>query len=163
MDHLYAPWRNQYIRNYEKPTGCFFCESLKQTEDSAGNLVVHRGDHAFVILNRFPYTNAHMMIAPVDHIGKLELLDKPVRSEIMELITRGVQVLDQLYHPEGYNIGSNIGFVAGAGMPDHLHFHVLPRWGGDTNFMSTVANARVLPETLEETWLRVSMAWKQLA
>ena len=163
MQHLYAPWRNDYISSSEKPEGCFFCQGLALPENNPENLIIHRGQRAFVLLIRYPYTNGHLMVVPCEHNGRLEQLDAGTRSELMELITRSVQALTSVYQPAGFNIGSNIGIAAGAGVPDHVHFHVLPRWVGDTNFTTTVGQTRVLPETLEDTWRRLTDAWQRLA
>ena len=127
--------------------------------DSPENLVVFRGQQAFVILNRFPYTSGHLMVVPKRHTPSLEGLDPGIRAEMMELTTQGMQVLGAVYRPQGYNLGMNIGEPAGAGITDHVHLHLVPRWTGDTNFMSTLGETRVLPETLEETYRRIREAW----
>lgn len=138
--------------------GCVFCRALDQ-EDSPDNLVVHRGKHAFVILNRFPYTSGHLMVLPNDHVQKLGEVPSGTRSELMELVNRATAVLEGIYSPEGFNLGANLGAAAGAGIEEHLHMHVVPRWAGDTNFMSTVGETRVLPEALEESWQQIKAAW----
>jgi ATP adenylyltransferase len=113
-------------------------------------------------LNRYPYTSGHVMVVPVDHLPTLEKLDPLTRAEMMELATRFIQVLEVVYHPQGINIGINIGEAAGAGITDHVHMHVVPRWLGDTNFMSTLGKTRVLPETLEDTYQRLKAGWEEL-
>ena len=133
----------------------------QEQPDNSENLVVVRGQHAFVILNRFPYTSGHLMVVPYEHSPSLEQLDPPARCEMMELTNRAVQVLRDEYQPEGFNLGMNIGAAAGAGIAEHVHLHVVPRWGGDTNFMSSVAGTRVLPEALEDTYRRVKAAWEK--
>ncbi len=159
MQRLFSPWRKPYIqRDKSKETGCVFCRALKE-EDGPGNLIVRRGKTTFVILNRFPYTSGHMMILPFEHVARLDDLDAATRSEMMELQNQAVIVLGQVYKPEGFNLGANLGAAAGAGIEEHLHLHVVPRWVGDTNFTATVGELRVLPETLEETWQRVHAAW----
>jgi ATP adenylyltransferase len=120
---------------------------------------VVRGEHAFVILNRFPYTTGHLMVVPYGHQPSLDLLEAAVRAEMMELVNHTTQVLEKVYHPDGFNIGVNIGSAAGAGVSDHVHMHVVPRWVGDANFMSTLGETRVLPELLEDTYLRMVAAW----
>jgi ATP adenylyltransferase len=149
-----------YIQNNKPDDACIFCIALQQA-DCLDNLIVWRGEHAFVILNRFPYTSGHLMIVPYTHRASLELLDPAARAEIMELAAKAIQVLQQVYSPEGYNLGINIGKVAGAGIAGHVHLHVVPRWGGDTNFMTSLGDTRVLPETLEDTYLRVKDAWEK--
>ncbi len=131
-------------------------------EDGAQNLIIYRGGHAFVILNLFPYTNAHLMVVPYDHQPSIEDLDPETRAEMIELVTRSMQVIRAEYHPEAFNLGANIGAAAGAGVFEHVHIHVVPRWSGDTNFMSSVAETRVLPEGLAETYQRMVNRWKEL-
>lgn len=142
----------------EKPSGCVFCLAAQQP-DSTENLIVQRGKLAFVILNRFPYTSAHLMVVPYEHQASIELLSAETRAEMMEWVNRAMQRLRQEYHPEAFNIGANIGAAAGAGIAEHVHFHIVPRWGGDTNFMSTVGQTRVLPEALEATYERLKSGW----
>ena len=158
MNYLWSPWRMEYILSPKSGEGCIFCEGLKQ-EDGPENLIICRSTQAFVMLNRFPYTSGHLMIVPNDHRPSLELLDAGARLEIMDLSARAIEVLNTLYTPQGYNLGMNIGNAAGAGISEHVHLHVVPRWVGDTNFMSSVSQTRVLPELLEETYRRVREAW----
>ena len=149
----------EYILSPKSGEGCIFCEGLKQV-DGPENLIVHRGPKAFVMLNRFPYTSGHLMIVPYEHKPSLELLETSSRADIMDLSARAIEVLNALYSPQGYNLGMNIGNAAGAGISEHVHLHVVPRWVGDTNFMSAVSQTRVLPELLEETYQRVWEAWE---
>ncbi len=149
----------EYILAAKSDEGCIFCNGLKEG-DGADNLIVHRNPKAFVMLNRFPYTSGHLMIVPYEHKSSLELLEPDTRADIMELAARAVQVLEAIYLPQGFNLGMNIGNAAGAGISDHVHLHVVPRWVGDTNFMSSVAQTRVLPELLAETYRRVRDAWE---
>ena len=160
MEHLWSPWRMNYISDTTPPDGCFFCEALKQ-EDSAQTLLVERAEHAFVILNRYPYTSGHLMVVPYAHVPSIDQLTPECRAEIMELLNRAIAVLTAVYKPEGFNMGANIGAIAGAGVPGHVHFHIVPRWAGDTNFMTAVAQTRVLPEALEQTYQRLYDAWHQ--
>ncbi len=147
-----------YIEKHERITGCFFCEALAQ-EDSPDNLIVYRGQEAFVIMNRYPYTSGHLMVVPIEHVESLGLLKPVARAEMMELATRATQVLGQVYRPDGFNLGMNIGEAAGAGVADHIHLHVVPRWGGDTNYMTSVAGTRVLPEDLPNTYRKLHEGW----
>lgn len=158
MKHLWATWRMKYISKADPEAGCVFCNAQARP-DNAENLIVMRGEGAFVILNKFPYTSGHVMVVSFAHVDSLELLETPTRAEMMELVSRATVVLRQVYKPQGFNIGINIGSVAGAGVPGHLHIHIVPRWGGDTNFMSTVGGVRVLPETLEESYRRIKAGW----
>jgi ATP adenylyltransferase len=150
----------EYISNSTKVEGCVFCV-MQELQDSAQNLIAHRGRHSFVILNRYPYTSGHLMVVPFGHVSTLEELDPDTRAEMMELTARCMTVLRQLYNPQGFNMGANIGEAAGAGVKDHVHIHIVPRWAGDTNFMSTVGDARVLPESLEVTYGRVKKSFEE--
>lgn len=159
MQRLFSPWRKPYIqRDKASQKGCVFCVALEEP-DGPENLIVYRGPRAFVILNRYPYTSGHLMALPLAHVARLDQLDAATRAELIELQTRAVAVLEAVYAPQGFNLGANLGSAAGAGIGEHLHFHVVPRWAGDTNFTATVGQTRVLPETLEETWERVRAAW----
>ena len=154
MEHLWSPWRREYIENHDKEAVCVFCEAQAK-DDNSENLIAYRGKLAYVILNRFPYTNGHLMVVPFVHKPTLEELDTETRTEMMELTTRAMSALRELYEPQGFNMGANIGKAAGAGVPGHVHIHIVPRWAGDTNFMSTLGQTRVLPEALEDTYNRV--------
>ncbi len=158
MHYIWSPWRMDYIMNHDAAAECVFCKAV-QREDGLENLVVFRGQLAYVILNRYPYTSGHVMVVPYAHVASLEALTAEARSEIMELATRCIQVLRRAYQPEGFNLGVNMGDVAGAGIVDHVHLHVVPRWGGDTNFMSSVGGTRVLPESIEDGYYRISRNW----
>jgi len=151
----------EYLLSDKDKQQCVFCLSV-ETVDGFDNLVIYRGSHAFIILNRFPYTTGHLMIVPFLHKPSLEDLDIETRNEITELATKSIIMFREEYCPEGFNVGMNIGEVSGAGIAEHLHIHVVPRWGGDTNFMSTLSGTRVLPESLDETYERIKQAWKKL-
>lgn len=167
METLWAPWRSSYLseataREEKKlEVACVFCEAVANSDDAA-RFVIHRGKTAFVILNLYPYNNGHMLIIPYQHVSKLDLLPMETRVEMMELINKAQLVLQSVYKPHGINIGNNTGQAAGAGIAEHLHFHVLPRWTADANFMTTVANSRVIPESLEESWKKIREAWEKL-
>jgi len=159
MDHLWSPWRMEYIEsNNNKEAGCVFCNAQART-DSAENLIAHRGERAYVILNRFPYTSGHLMVNPFEHKPNLEELDSATRAEMIELTSRSTTVLKNIYKSQGFNIGVNIGEAGGAGVLGHVHIHIVPRWKGDTNFISTIGGTRVLPEALDVTYLRVKAAF----
>jgi ATP adenylyltransferase len=160
MKYLWSPWRMTYIEKNKFEVACAFCDALEES-DSAGNLIVYRGPRAFIILNRFPYTSGHLMTVPYQHCPSLEDLNPETRAEIIELANLGMQVLRQVYQPQGFNLGINLGEAAGAGITDHIHMHVVPRWTGDTNFMSSLGHTRVLPETLEDTYNRIKGAWEE--
>lgn len=158
MKRLWSPWRMEYIQNDNKSAQCPFCEALRG-DPSAERYLVHRGDKAFVILNLYPYTSGHLLILPLDHEEDLGELDPETRTELMELINHALDVLRQIYHPQGFNIGMNMGEAAGAGLPKHLHWHIVPRWAGDTNYMTAVGEIRVMPETLEDSYRKIVSAW----
>ena len=157
MNHIWSPWRMEYIEN-SKVDGCIFCMA-QEKEDNAENLIAFRGERSYVILNRYPYTSGHLMVVPFEHRASLEDLDSQTRAEMMELTSHCMTILRKIYTPQAFNIGANIGEAAGAGVKDHVHIHIVPRWAGDTNFMSTVGDLRVLPEALEETYQRVSQGF----
>ena len=159
MKHLWAPWRMTYILEGIDESECLFC-TLLAMEDGPENLILYRGDHAFVILNRFPYTNGHSMVVPFSHKSSLDGLASDVLLEIMQLTRRSTHVLHQAYATDGFNIGANIGEAAGAGVREHVHIHIVPRWHGDTNFMATTAETRVLPEDLLETYEKLRQLWQ---
>jgi len=149
-ERLWAPWRLEYIKS-PKPDECIFCRALA-SDDDAAHYVVHRGELAFVMLNAFPYTNGHVMVSPNEHVGSLEGLGTDVLTEIMTLTQRSMAAIRAAYGPEGFNLGVNQGKVAGAGVEDHVHLHVVPRWAGDTNFMPVIGDVRVLPQSLEDSY-----------
>lgn len=159
MKHIWSPWRMEYIENHGKEDGCVFCRALTLV-DGPQNLIAHRGSRAYVILNRYPYTSGHVMIVPHRHQATLEVLSPVERAEMMELTSRAMAVLRQVYQTRAFNVGMNVGEAAGAGIKEHVHIHVVPRWVGDTNFMSTLASTRVLPETLDQTWNRISSGFQ---
>jgi ATP adenylyltransferase len=149
-----------YIMNHAPSAECVFCKAMRE-EDGPKNLVVHRGPEVFVILNRFPYTSGHVMVVPRIHTASFDALSPQVRAVMMELANTAIRVLRALYQPQGFNLGINMGEAAGAGIAEHLHLHVVPRWSGDTNFMSAVAATRVLPERLEDSYQRILSQWGQ--
>ena len=161
MDYLWTPWRYQYVTSQGKADGCVFCTAASSADDRA-NFVVHRGKEAFVILNRFPYTNGHIMIVPYQHVSTLEELGDEALVEMMRLARTADTRLREIYPPDGLNLGMNLGKSAGAGIAEHLHLHALPRWVGDANFMTVTAETRVHPETLATTYRRFKEAFATL-
>jgi len=154
---LWAPWRLEYIRQADEQEGCVFCRAAAGEEEET--LVVHRGEAAFALLNRFPYSSGHLMVAPYRHAGQFGGLTDAEALEAHRLAAEGMAALDAAFGPEGYNAGWNLGRVAGAGIVDHVHLHVVPRWSGDTNFMPVLADVKVLPEHLVETRAKLAAAW----
>ncbi|MDQ3986171.1 MAG: HIT domain-containing protein [Actinomycetota bacterium] len=150
MERLWSPWRSEYIEGAGKSEGCFFCDHLASDDDEKNGLL-HRAGRTFVVLNAYPYNSGHLMVAPNRHIGELEDLTEDELHELSEVTRRGVEVLKKGLEPDGFNIGMNLGRIAGAGMPGHLHVHVVPRWSGDTNFMPVVGQTKVVPELIAET------------
>ena len=159
MNYLWSPWRMKYIQANKTENGCVFCK-VQEMPDNEENLIVHRGELAYVIMNRFPYTSGHVLIIPYVHENNLEVLDSATRAEMMELATKTMTVLRAIYNPQGFNFGANIGAAAGAGIAPHVHLHIVPRWAGDTNFMSALGDTRVIPEALKETYKRVREGWQ---
>jgi ATP adenylyltransferase len=158
-DPLWAPWRLEYVSSASEQEGCIFCLAASAPGPEA--LVVHRGESAFVLLNRFPYSSGHLMIAPYRHLGDLSNLSTEEAAEIHALTVRALELLSDAYQPDGFNIGWNLGQSAGAGVADHVHEHVVPRWQGDTNFMPVLADVRVVPEHLTATHARLAAAWNE--
>ena len=163
MKQLWAPWRMEYISQEESETSrsCIFCSRITQNRDKK-NLIVFRGELAFIIMNRFPYNNGHLMVVPYRHTGDLLQLKKDEKAELFQLLQRSMKALEAVMKPQGYNIGMNLGRVAGAGVEDHLHFHVVPRWNGDTNFMPILSDTKVISEALEKSYQKLQAAFTQL-
>jgi len=161
MDHLWSPWRYKYVSTVDSepgdPATCLFCRVALDSQDRE-NLVVLRAERSFVLLNRYPYSSGHLMIAPYHHVATLEDAETETLEEIMRLAQRAEKALRAVYHPGGFNFGFNIGQCAGAGIAGHIHLHALPRWAGDTSFITTVGETRVIPEDLDVTYERLSAA-----
>jgi ATP adenylyltransferase len=154
MDHIWSPWRYRYIASAERKNSCIFCE-IKTGQDDANNLVLFRGELVFVVLNLFPYTSGHLMVVPNQHTASFAGLHQEATRDMFNLAQRAEVALRQEYNPDGFNIGMNLGKAAGAGIEEHLHLHIVPRWVGDANFVSTIGETRVLPEALSETYQRL--------
>ena len=157
MKQLWAPWRLEYIQQADEQEGCVFCRAL-EADDDAG-LVVHRGERAFVLLNKYPYASGHLMVAPNRHEGDFGGLDRGEAAEVHQLASSALVALAETMAPQGFNLGWNLGRIAGAGVVDHVHMHVVPRWAGDTNFMPVLADVKVLPEALEDTRRKIAAVW----
>ena len=160
MHVLWAPWRMTYIKNASKTQACIFCEALKMRDEDA--LVVFRSKHAIVMLNKYPYNTAHVMIAPKRHVPRPDLLTADEALDMYKALSITLRAIDNEYAPQGYNIGLNIGRIAGAGIESHMHVHVVPRWSGDANYMPVVANTKVIPEDLLVTFKRLKKAFKEV-
>jgi ATP adenylyltransferase len=156
VERLWTPWRREFIERAETTdTDCFLCHHAAHPDDDRKNLVLYRAEHVFVLLNLYPYNSGHLMVAPYEHTGDLVGLHPSIAAELMHVAQRSVQALQAAYSPEAFNLGMNLGRTAGAGVPDHLHVHAVPRWNGDTNFMPVVSQTKVLPETLDQTYDRL--------
>jgi len=161
MDHLYTPWRMSYIKGLEKPSeGCVFCNKVNCDDDQ--EYVLARSHYVYVTLNRFPYSNGHLMVVPYAHIASQEELPVEGLTNLMVMTNRAIAALRQAYHPQAFNVGANIGAAAGAGISEHYHFHIVPRWAGDTNFMTVVGNTRVIPDTLDHIYTDLKTIWQNL-
>jgi len=150
MEQIWAPWRMKYIL-MDKSKGCFLCENPKQNDDAA-NYILYRGSENFVIMNVYPYNPGHLMVAPYRHVASLEEMTREELHEHSEIVNRSLKVLRQAFNPQGFNIGVNIGKVAGVGLEGHVHTHIVPRWQGDTNFMPVISDTKIMSEALDETY-----------
>ncbi len=157
MDYLWTPWRYRYIADKTKNDRCIFCDAVSAGDDRSAGIVL-RGAKNFVILNQYPYTSGHVMVVPYAHAADLSAAEPETLAEMMRIAQRVQKALESTYHPEGYNLGINLGRAAGAGVTGHLHMHVLPRWAGDANFMTVVGETRLEPETLATTYERLRSA-----
>lgn len=150
MKRIWAPWRMEYILAAKRP-GCFLCEMVQEERDR-DNLLLYRGENAFVVMNKYPYNNGHLMIAPYRHLSLMEELNDDELLDLMQLTQRAIGVLKARIRPDGFNVGINLGKVAGAGLEEHLHVHIVPRWSGDTNFMPVFSDTKVMPQALHEMY-----------
>jgi ATP adenylyltransferase len=160
MDRLWSPWRYDYIKSGSneqsgKEPACVFCALQQNPADDEKNYIVHRAAHNFVVLNIYPYISGHLLIVPFAHLGELDAAPKATTDELMDLTKRCQTILREVYSPHGFNLGMNLGRSAGAGVAEHIHMHLLPRWTGDANFMSTIGETRVIPEDLSETYRKL--------
>ena len=158
IKNLWAPWRMKYINELGNSGDCFLCRYFNSPQDDADNFVLWRTQASLACLNRFPYTNGHLLIAPAEHKSDLADLTNTEMLELMQMLTQAQRALKQALNPQGFNVGMNLGRCAGAGLPDHLHFHIVPRWQGDTNFMAITGDARVIPQDLAESYRAIKAA-----
>lgn len=164
LTRLWAPWRYAYVTSISRRKGCFLCDAIKiESTKPEESLVVHKTTYTIVVLNRYPYNPGHLLIAPVRHVADLEDLNEKELSDLIENIVLSKIVIKKIYNPDGFNIGLNLGKVAGAGLEEHLHFHIVPRWSGDTNFMVTLASTKVIVEALEQSYLRIREGFKKFS
>ncbi len=162
MQHLWTPWRMAYIKGEKKPMeGCVFCNKISAADDKSEQIIA-RSQYVYVTLNRYPYNNGHLMVVPYDHVPTQEELNTEQLTDLMVTVNRVLAVLRKAYNPQGFNIGANIGQEAGAGISEHYHFHVVPRWVGDANFMTAVSQTRVVPDTLDNMYQELSTIWQKL-
>jgi ATP adenylyltransferase len=157
--HMFAPWRGEFIRG-AKPKGCIFCQMLAEKKDRS-NLILHRAEHSFIVFNRYPYTSGHMMIVPNRHIGDIEKMPAVTLNEIMALSKLVIKALKTEFSPRGFNLGMNLGRSAGAGVAGHLHLHIVPRWAGDSNFMATTGDVRVISFSLDDVYQALEKYFRQ--
>ena len=163
MENMWAPWRMQYIMgDTEKINGCLFC-ALPSMDQDEKNLIVYRSRHCFVILNKFPYNNGHTMVIPYEHTADLLSLDDAVLADCQLTIKKTIRVLKDVFHPQGINLGMNLGQAAGAGIEEHIHYHLVPRWNGDTNFMPIIGGVKVISEALQETYKKLKTAFLEIS
>jgi len=160
MRRLWAPWRMKYL-TAGKPNGCIFCEKAAENRDRE-NLILYRGENGFILLNLYPYTNGHLMVAPYQHVPSIEGVSLPVLADLMSLVQKSLAILRHAMHPDAFNVGINIGTAAGAGIIEHVHIHIVPRWQGDTSFMPVLAETRVVPDFLENTYDLLRKALQEL-
>ena len=158
---LWAPWRMEYILDNKKTDDCIFC-TKPDDENDRENLILHQGEKIFIMMNRYPYNNGHLLISPYSHVSDVDSLSDEEMLEIAQATKRSVKILKEVMHPEGFNVGINMGKAAGAGIESHIHTHIVPRWNGDTNFMPVIADVRVMPELLDETYMKLYPLFKEM-
>ncbi len=157
MERLWSPWRMEYIMS-RKGEGCIFCEKIADNDDKA-NHILHRGEKCYVMLNLYPYNNGHLMVIPYQHAPSPEQLEEDELIEMMLMVNMSLETLRRAMHPDGFNVGINVGKAAGAGIEGHVHIHIVPRWKADTNFMPVFSNTRVIPELMDDTYRKLKAAW----
>jgi len=158
MELLFAPWRMDYVKNAASNSGCFLCP-IRDQEPSADNLAVFKGSESFVVLNRYPYVSGHVMVSPYRHLSSPVDLTESEMAEMSRLVQKSMKAITAVYRPQGFNVGMNVGQAAGAGLKDHIHIHVVPRWNGDTNFVPVIGEVKIIPESLEVTREKLERAF----
>jgi ATP adenylyltransferase len=161
MEVLWAPWRMEYILAENKQTGCIFCTDDSRAKDD-DRLILYKGKRSMVMMNKFPYVNGHLLVAPVKHCHGLEMLDEDERLDLITMVSSAIEIVKKAFKPEGFNVGLNLGKVAGAGVEAHMHFHIVPRWYGDSNFMTAIADVRVIPEHIQATYMKLKPYFKDI-
>jgi ATP adenylyltransferase len=165
MEKLWSPWRSQYIESFKdknKSSSCVFCSAVKQEMNDDSSLVVEKGEHTFTVLNLYPYNNGHLMVVPHKHINNIDALINDEKIEIFNKVQLAMNALKKISNPDGFNIGANLGKVAGAGIDEHIHFHIVPRWNGDTNFMPVLGEVKILSQDLLDTKKKLISAYSEL-
>lgn len=165
MEILWSPWRSKYIESFKDEKSdetCFICEAIEKVEEKKDRLVVFRTNFTIVLMNKFPYNAGHLLVSPIKHTSTLDSLDKDQLFDLISVVRFSIKVLDEAMKPHGYNVGINIGRVAGAGLPEHIHFHVIPRWNGDTSFISIVSDTKVISQSMEEIFEKLSNLFNDL-
>lgn len=163
MERLWSPWRSAYIQSAgeNENASCFLCDCVKAESVNSDNLVVHRTDEIIVVMNRYPYNAGHLLIAPCTHVADIEILESKTAHSLMDAVQQSITVCKNILHPHGFNIGANLGTDAGAGVPGHVHFHIVPRWRGDTNFMPILHEVKIISEALEQMWEQVKAEFEK--
>jgi len=163
IERLFSPWRSEYIESFQNPKeeGCIFCNAKSENVDDDNSLVVYKGKEVFILMNRYPYNNGHLLIIPYRHIAKISEMNESERLETFYLIEKSVEALEKTMSAQGHNVGTNLGRVAGAGIEEHIHFHVVPRWNGDTNFMPVLGDVKLISEDMIKTKIRLSKYFKE--
>lgn len=170
MEKIWSPWRSEYINSFsvenskinESKEYCFICDAVMSNQSDENNLLIYKTDLSIVLMNKFPYNNGHLLISPINHLADITDLNKKERNELMSLLNESVKIIKNIYNPHGYNLGLNSGVAGGAGLPGHLHFHLVPRWNGDTNFMSTIGDIKVISESIQDSKLKLISEFDKL-
>ena len=170
MEKIWSPWRSEYINSFSKEKSmsneskesCFICDAALSNKSNENNLLIYKTNLSIVLMNKFPYNNGHLLISPINHLADITDLNKNVQNELMSLMNESVKIIKKIYKPHGYNLGLNSGIAGGAGLPGHLHFHLVPRWNGDTNFMSTIGDLKIISESIQDSRLKLISEFDKL-